>query len=55
MTRVQQSSRLTSTGWCHDLTTGQHALLIAGTGEEVTALSQRARLDRVAASATQRH
>jgi conjugative relaxase-like TrwC/TraI family protein len=37
------------TAWRHDLSAGQHSLLIAGTGEEVTALNQRARLDRVAA------
>jgi len=34
--------------WRHDITNSLHALLIAASGEEVTALNQRARLDRVA-------
>ena len=33
-------------GWLTDITAGHRSLLIAGSGEEVTALNQRARLDR---------
>ena len=37
------------TAWHRDLTAGLDTLLIASSGEEVTALNQRARLDRLAA------
>ncbi len=36
------------TAWHRDLTAGLDSLLIAGSGDEVTALNQRARLDRLA-------
>lgn len=41
--------------WLHDITGGHRSLLIAATGEEVTALNQRARLDRVAAGQVSPH